>query len=833
MAGYGERLLDAVDTWIVDRPGAVVIVFLLLTAGFATGLGNITMSSGTEQVAQDVPAYGTYQRMEDDFEFAFGQGEDTTQLIQTGENVLSREGLLRMLETQQRLAEREDLRVADSTSVANLVARELDPDATTLDAQIRVVERASDTEIRAAVRRASTHLSFALAVGDDFNRREASASSTLAVVHHSVYVESSDVGSGGEATQVSDIQLEARRVTDSVGGDVRVFGSGIISYENSKILQDSLKATIPAVVILLLLFLAIAYRNPYDLVLGVVSLAMALVWTFGFMGLADIPFTQLLVSLPPLLLAIGVDFGVHTINRYREGLDGETTEKRDAMDEAVRHLLVAFFLVTGTSVIGFSANLTSGLGMIRDFGLVAAVGIAFDALVFGVFLPAAKLLVERERAKIRLPAFNSKPLGAEGSLLGRLMPLHLAVTDRVPHLFLVAVLLFAAVGGYYGSGVDSSFEDEDFLPPEELPGYLYSLPEPMQPGEYTTTRDVNFIEEQFETSNRDTVTVYVEGPMYRDHALESMVRAGDDPPDSFVTDENNHARSESIITVIRNYAQESPEFARLVARNDENGNGVPDDNLRDIYDTLLASPYGDRARSYLTEDYHNARVVYSVEADASRADTTEDATEMADGYRFEAVETGGTVVFQRVADTIFATAVTSLGTALILSALFLLLVYYLLLGDPRLAVVTLFPIVVTTTLLVGTMRTIGVPFNTLTATILSITVGIGVDYAVHVVHRFVDEVETLGTPHDAAVVTLRGTGGALAGSMLTTISGAGALYFLSITPLLKQFGLLMAISVTYAFLNSVIVLPVALLLWARRSGRGEESTSDDRRMAPV
>jgi predicted RND superfamily exporter protein len=817
MAGYGEQLLDALDTWIVDRPGTVVVVFLLLTAGFATGLGNITMSSGTEQIAQDVPAYETYQRMEDDFEFTFEQSDDTTQLIQTGENVLSREGLLRMLETQQRLADREDLRVSDSTSVANLVARELDPDAMTLEAQIRTVERASDTEIRAAVRRASRHSSFSLAVGDDFNRREAYASATLAVVHHSVYVESSDVGSGGEATQLSDIQLESRRVTDSVGGDVRVFGSGIISYENSKILQDSLKATIPAVVVLLLLFLAIAYRDPFDIALGVVSLTMALVWTFGFMGLMGIPFTQLLVSLPPLLLAIGVDFGVHTINRYREELEAGATDPKLAMDGAVRHLLVAFFLVTGTSVIGFSANLTSGLGMIRDFGLVAAVGIAFDALVFGVFLPAAKLLVERARAGTRLPAFDSKPLGSEGSVLGRLMPLHLTVTSRVPKLFLIAVLLLAAVGGYHGSGVDSSFEDEDFLPPEELPEYLYALPEPMQPGDYTTTRDVNFIEEHFETSNSDTVTVYVEGPMYRDHALETIVRAGDDPPDSFVTDETNHARSESIVTVIRTYARESPEFARLVEANDANGNGVPDDNLRDIYDALLASPYGERARSYLTEDYHNARVVYTVEADASRAATTADATEIADCYRFNAVETGGTVMFQRVADTIFATAVTSLGTALILSALFLLLIYYLLLGDPRLSAVTLFPIVVTATLLVGTMRMLSIPFNTLTATILSITVGIGIDYAVHVVHRFVDEVEARADPHSAAVVTLRGTGGALAGSMLTTISGAAALYFLSITPLLKQFGLLMTISVTYAFLTSVIVLPVALLLWARKS----------------
>ncbi|MFC7044398.1 MMPL family transporter [Halobacteriaceae archaeon GCM10025711] len=221
-----------------------------------------------------------------------------------------------------------------------------------------------------------------------------------------------------------------------------------------------------------------------------------------------------------------------------------------------------------------------------------------------------------------------------------------------------------------------------------------------------------------------------------------------------------------------------------------------------------------RALEYLTDDYQHAQVVYSVETDASRAQTTADASRVADQYRFEAVETGGTVVFQRVADTIFASAVSSLTTALLLSSLFLLLIYYLLEGRMMLGLITLLPIVVTATFLVGTMRHYDIPFNTLTATILSITVGVGIDYSIHVVHRFVDEFKEVGDSTVAAVTTLRGTGGALFGSMLTTISGSGALYLLSITPLLKQFGLLMTLSVTYSFIASIVVLPVALIAWA-------------------
>jgi len=37
------------------------------------------------------------------------------------------------------------------------------------------------------------------------------------------------------------------------------------------------------------------------------------------------------------------------------------------------------------------------------------------------------------------------------------------------------------------------------------------------------------------------------------------------------------------------------------------------------------------------------------------------------------------------------------------------------------------------------MRYLGIPFNAITATILAITIGLGIDYTVHTTHRFIDE----------------------------------------------------------------------------------------------
>ena len=807
-------LVSVVSDGIIHHPLKLVVLFLVLTGGFATGISDIQMAGGTDQFSEDVEAYQTNDYVDETFGPAFDDDPGTTLLLQDGQNVLSKKSLLRMLRVQHRLSERSSQRVVETRSPAQLVAAELDPSATTTEDQLQVLRTSTETEVQRAVRAKSTDPEFTRLVGDDFNVRSASSSAAIGVVTH-------DAKDDDQFLQ--QIQREAQRVASAADGDIRVFGSGITEHENTQVLQDSLAASIPAVVVLLVVFLAVAYRDPFDLLLAIIGLVMSLVWTFGFVGIAGIPFTQLQVALPPLLMAIGVDFGIHIINRYREELEdppgntsGGETEITTAVRGAVSPLMVAFFMVMGTSVIGFSANMASGLSPIADFGLVAAVGIISVMLIFGIFLPAAKLLIERLRRDTRLPSFTSKPLGAEDSMLGRVLPYHLSITSRVPVLFVFVLLLTAGAAGYYGQDVESSFENEDMLPPEELPEYLSHLPAEMQPGTYTVTGNIDFLEENFETTDDDTVTIYLQGSFAEDYALESISRGGEEPPSSFVTDDSRQAEATSILTVIDTYAKESSSFATLVERSDRTGNGVPDVNLGLIYEELLSSPYEEETLRYLTEDYRETRIVYSVETDSTDAAITEDAESVAEtSFRHEATETGEVVVFQRVSDEVYNSAITALILALSLAVAFLTLLYYALERRPALGIVTLSPILVTVVFLVATMRYLDIPFNTLTATILSVTVGIGIDYSIHVVHRFVEEYDARKDEIASTRVTLQGTGGALFGTTLTTASAGIALYYLSITPILIQFGVLIAFSVTYSFIMSVVVLPVVLILWTR------------------
>jgi predicted RND superfamily exporter protein len=787
-----QQVIDWIDDRIVTSPGWVVVFFLILTVVFVVGLGSVEQETGTSQFTEDLESQQALDDINREFGDSFGgERTATTNLLQRSPNVLSKPSLVRMLRVQKRLATHEGLRVASVDSAAGAVATELDPDATTAAEKLRAVERATPSEIDAAVRDAAESDAFGSTLSDDFNAESATASATETSVVHG-------------AEDVDDRQHRVESVLATVPADIQMQGdwpSGI---------NASLLLTLPAALLLIVVFLIVAYRDPIDLLLGIVALLMTLVWTFGFLGIAGIPFNLIMVSVPPLLIAVGVDFGIHAVNRYRE----ERFAGRDitpSMRTATDQLLVAFFIVAVTTVIGFLANTTSELGPISDIGLVAAIGIVFTLGIFGVFLPAAKVLVDTWREGSIIPTFTHRPLGSSGSLLGRFLRVGPAIADRAAGPFLVVMLVASAGAGVYATGVDSSFEVSDQLPPEETHDDLQALPEPFAPPEsYQYVEYRNYKERHFSESS--SVLLYVRGQLDDDHALEAIHDAGRDPPSTFVRD-GGDAESRSIVTVIESHAERDADFRRLVDRNDENDNGIPDDNLDEIYDALLSSPARDQALQYLNPDQRSAKVIYTVEEDAAKPTTTSQTRALAADYPYEASATGSKLIFRDLTTSLMGSIIKSLLLALGGAVVFLVLAYRVFDGRPSLGLANMIPIAMTVAALVATMRYLDISFNIINGMLVSLTIGLGIDYTVHFTHRFVDELETesLETALDS---TARNTGGALTGSLLTTACGMGVLV-LAVNPLIGVFGLLTGLSVLYAYLSTLFVLPSVLVVWHR------------------
>jgi predicted RND superfamily exporter protein len=803
-----QWLIDWVDDRITTQPRAVILVFLVATVGFSAGLGAVETESGQQQFIEDLPSFNALEDVQRDFGSSFGQPTTATTLIQDSQNVLAKPALLRMLRAQKQIADSDPLRVSSTSSPARTVARTLDPDATTLAEQIRAVERATDSEVETAVRRADERdPTFSTRLSDDFNSRAASASAAQATVTHRAGLGEGEGGGGGPGFGdpfPPNRDDRIRFILSDTAPDVQVLGTP------PDTITDTLLIVLPGALLFITLFLVVAYRDLADLVIALVAIVLTLVWTFGFLGLAGIPFNAILVAVPPLLIAIGIDFGIHAVNRYREErVRGHGIDR--SMELTTNQVTVAFFIVMGTSTIGFLSNLASAFPPTRDFGLAAAAGIVFTFLIFGIFVPAAKVWVDRLREQYPIPTITQTPFGSERSPLGRALSGGVYVAERAPLAFVVLMLLTTAGAGSYAAGVDSGFSPDDFLPAEESPDYLQALPEPFRPpAEYEYIKLDNFRDENFQQDGQ--VLMLVEGDVERDSTLEELHRAERDPPETFRS-QDGRAESRSIVTVIQSRAEEDPEFRRLVERNDANDNGIPDDNLPEVYDALRASAGEDRVNEFLSDDRRSLLVIYTVDGDAAEDAITADAREVAANYRFDASPTGNAVIFDEALSLVLDTVIETLVLTLVGAVVFLVFIYWILEGEPSLGVVNAAPIVITVVMVVASMRAVGIRFNAINGSILAIVIGLGIDYSVHIVHRFVDEYDDRDL-EPALRRTVIGTGGALTGSMFTTVSGVGVLA-LALNPAVGVFGILTALSVFYAYLVSLFVLPSILVLWTR------------------
>ncbi|GAB7020511.1 efflux RND transporter permease subunit [Halostagnicola bangensis] len=669
-----------------------------------------------------------------------------------------------------------------------------------------------------------------------------------------------DAEMGAVDDEIVDSQLDIRELAgeydDEMAGEYIVFGGGILTDEIDGSMEDSLAIVGPLALLFVVGALLVAYRDPIDIVLGVAGIGAVLVWTFGFMGWVGISFNQMFVAVPVLLIGLSIDYAIHVFMRHREQREVQRTsdertgseatgEQREAdeatdtvrgsMTVALAGVGVALVWVTATTAIGFLANLVSPIGPIQEFGIVSSVGIVAALIVFGGLIPAAKIEIDtflESRGYDR----RKRAFGTGEGRFSDVLTVGSTAARKAPVILLVAVLLLTAGGVYGASQVDTSFDEEDFLA-ESPPGWTENLPGPMSPGEYQATDDLEYVNENFQREDSQA-QILTQGDVAHDETLERIHAAEEDASESDIayTLPNGEADVQSPLSVMEDVAAQNESFNESFTAADTTGDNVPDENVSALYDELFEVDE-DAANEVIHRnadgEYESVRLVVATDGDAAFEDTTDEMREIAAGIgdsggggdqfvtdpdeRWSAIATGDPVVNYVVEQDLLDTVLQSLMITLVSVFVFLSAAYRLTGNSATLGAVTLLPVAFAVSWILGTMYLIGMPFNVLTGMITSLTIGLGVAYSIHISARYTLELERQRNVWHAMRTTVTGTGGALLGSAATTVGGFGTLAF-AILPVLRQFGIITALTITYAFLASVVVLPTLLVLWTRYFG---------------
>ena len=117
-----------------------------------------------------------------------------------------------------------------------------------------------------------------------------------------------------------------------------------------------------------------------------------------------------------------------------------------------------------------------------------------------------------------------------------------------------------------------------------------------------------------------------------------------------------------------------------------------------------------------------------------------------------------TVVSIGVTDAITDRQTEAISTTIAAALTVLAIFFWLTARQPALAVIAVGPIVLVLISVLGTMALLGIPYSLVTSIITALSIGIGVDYTIHVIHRYREEFTRSRNPESAAIRTLATTG---------------------------------------------------------------------------
>jgi predicted RND superfamily exporter protein len=129
-------------------------------------------------------------------------------------------------------------------------------------------------------------------------------------------------------------------------------------------------------VILILIFLL--FRNVKDLILTLLPLGLGILWLFGALGFFHIELDPANIVTLPMILGIGVAYGVYVMDRYRE--EGGIRIFASSTGKAV-------VLSALTTLFGFGSMLVGQYRGLVSLGLVMSLGVIFTLISALLVLP--------------------------------------------------------------------------------------------------------------------------------------------------------------------------------------------------------------------------------------------------------------------------------------------------------------------------------------------------------------------------------------------------------------------------------------------------------------
>ena len=551
----------------------------------------------------------------------------------------------------------------------------------------------------------------------------------------------------------------------------------------------------------------------------------AVFWTLGIIGATNYEVTMTVIIVGPILLALGVSYGLHITNRYAEE-EGSRTQKMQASMKSTGR---AVFLSAVTTVIGFISLIFTPMAPIQTVGIALSGGIVIVYILTMFMVPNLTLILDLRKPKHPpLKVFDAAvdiPVKRNSVVIG---------------FFLVLVLVSATVGQ---ANVEENIDLLGMAPEGEQPVIKmkqYSqefnagqigmvLVHANVTGDVTDNspynddpagnlaeieqleRDLNAVEDASAVSvvflmKATGIAPTISGEPVLDQIKELPLY--DTLPEEF---------RDILEAGLGQSAGQGFTFWDLLTTPEQFG--LPGTTQSQIFllDVFYSSLTKEMREIFINSEYDRSLIYIDMPfipvADTAVAvDQINELSERPMGAHQERAEklTGVAATAIEVNKLIVDSQWTSLGFAIILTIMVLAVVF----RDIRYSLLTTSPVIATVALQWLVMWQMDVPLSLVTVMIGSILVGVGVDFSIHIANR----IRELGGGIEAIRSAAVGTGMSLFEAAVVTSLGMFTAYQIPI-PEIKPFVTVILILLWVAAASALLLLP-AIFVTLEKFGIG-------------
>jgi hypothetical protein len=645
---------------------------------------------------------------------------------------------------------------------------------------------------------------------DEMGNPTPQASSTLWIIEMS-----GDLDGNSNLVYADEIRNMLSESSNSPDLEYGVISDSLVSNDINKSTLDNLIYLFVLAILVVVLLLAITFRSFMMVAAPLLGLSASLVWTYGIISMLGVGFTILEVAVAPVVLGLGIDYCIHLQTGY-EKARSKTDSAAKAWIQSFMKIRTALTLAVVTTIFAFLANSLSPLPPLQAFGFTLALGVSSAFIASTVTVGAVHVVVEKTagampRRGIKLDTIADKATNFQRNNTARV-------------LLMVALITTGSVV-VAQNGLDTSFELTDFLSEEEM--------------EIMGVR--NDIYDSYEVDALKSIHILIEpapeSSVFDDEerilgALRNIDQSLLRIPAVVSTEVSGSSNAwpsyDSLYLILKDIIIQDDKFGQrhnlelfgndiAITENFEHGDlssAIVELLSNDsIGDQLRGLSWSERTKLYVAlDDSQTAIKFLAIRIDVVAQSSTE-VDNIAREFEVElniieediggrAYVDGDLIVLSNVLSSLISSIVSS--TAISLAVSFAVLV--VLTRRFAQSLVVILPVGLAGSWVVGSMAILGINWNVLTIMITALTIGLGIDYSIHVWRRFEENRRDGMSIWPAMRDMYATTGASLLMSAGTTICGFAVL-LLSPVPVIRDFGIVSSISVAFSLILALLVLP--------------------------